>query len=98
MVRQASNDNPLQRLTEAKIEEWCEVDRDVKVTRVMTDSVVNPQKEVEQQEDDSEEDFSTEHITLINAGKGLDLLVKFVKEGSTSQLFFEISSNVRHAV
>ena len=29
MVMQASDDNPLQSLTEAKIEEWCEVDLDL---------------------------------------------------------------------
>ena len=67
MVTQASDDNPLQSLTEAEIEEWCEVDQDVEVARVMTDSeiidgVVDPQEEVEQ-DDDSEEDFSTKHIS-----------------------------------
>ena len=43
------------------------MNRDVEVIRFMTDSEiidrVDPQKEVEQQEDHSEEDFLTEHIT-----------------------------------
>ena len=59
------------------------MNRDIEVIRFMTDSEiiyrVDPQKEVEQQEDHSEEDFLTEHITWANAHKGLDTFVKFAE-------------------
>ena len=50
----------------------------------MTDSEiidsVDSQKEVEQQDDDSEEeDFSTEHITWANVPKDRNTLVKFAE-------------------
>ena len=63
------------------------MNRDVEVILFMTDSEiidrVDPQKEVEQQEDRSE-DFLTEHITWANAHKGLDTLVKFAERQKAS--------------
>ena len=52
---QASDDNPLKSMIKTEIEEWCAVDPVMTYSKII-DIVVNPQKEVEQEE----EDFSTE--------------------------------------